>query len=472
MKLKSRLTAPRSLQARLLALVLSLVLLIWAAVSATVWFDARHELDELLDAHLAQAAALLVAQQSRQLGHASEGEGDEDHTALEEDAAPELHRYAPRVAFQVFHEGRLSLRSRNAPLQPMVGTAHDFRSGLRSVEIEGRPWRVFASHGAERDVQVYVAERESSRAEILMALLRGALGALLLALPLLAATVWWAVRRGTRPLRELSRTLAQRSPQALEPVQLRDTPSEMEGLLLALNQLLQRSQAMMAAERRFTADAAHELRTPIAAIRAQAQVAQGALGLHDTEGQSAALRATLQGCDRASRLVEQLLTLARLEHEGPGLLGSKPVDLALLARELAAELAPAALQRSQDLSLDCHGPCLVQGDASLLAVLLRNLLDNALRYSPDGARIELRLGREAGDVTLHLADSGAGLDEAQCARLGERFFRALGSKQPGSGLGWSIVRRIAEAHQAQISLGRSAALGGLEVSVSWPAAAA
>ena len=461
---------PRSLQARLLAVVLSLVLLIWAAASATVWFDARHELDELLDAHLAQAAALLVAQQPRLLGHESDDDmGDGEGEGALEDAAPELHRYAPRVAFQVFHEGRLSLRSRNAPLQPMVGEEQGFRTGLRSVQIAGETWRVFASHGAERDVQVYVAEQQRSRGEILMALLRGAFGALLLALPLLAATVWWAVRRGTRPLRELSRTLAQRAPDALEPVQLRDTPSEMEGLLLALNQLLQRSQAMMAAERRFTADAAHELRTPIAAIRAQAQVAQGAQRQQDSAGQTAALQATLQGCERASRLVEQLLTLARLEHEGQCLLPGQPVDLALLAREVAAELAPTALQRGQDLSLDCSGPCTVPGNPALLAVLIRNLLDNALRYSPDGARIELQLRGAAGRVELQLADSGAGLDEAQLARLGERFFRALGSPQPGSGLGWSIVRRIAEAHRARISVGRSAALGGLEVRVSWAA---
>jgi len=442
----------RSLQARLLALTLGLVLGAWLASALVVWLDTRHELDELLDAHLAQAAALLVAQQVHEM---DDGPGID---------APSLHRYAPKVAFQVFHEGRLVLRSANAPAAPLLDAAEGFRSGLRSVRIEGQAWRVFAAHGSERDVQVYVGEQLASRASIVWAVLRGMLTPMLLALPLLALALWWAVRRGTQPLRTLGAQLRQRRPDSLLALQLPDVPAEMRPMLDALNALFERIAALLEAERRFTADAAHELRTPIAAIRAQAQVA---LGASEDGERRHALQATLQGCDRASRLVEQMLTLARLEAEQAP--AGAPVDLLALARRVLAELAPAALQQGQDLALEGEQPCPVAGNETLLAVLLRNLVDNALRYSPAGARVQVSVSQAAGATRLLVTDSGPGLDEAQCQRLGERFFRVLGSGRDGSGLGWSIVRRIAQAQGARIELARSAALGGLEVRLSWPA---
>ncbi|MCM2253082.1 MAG: sensor histidine kinase N-terminal domain-containing protein, partial [Ramlibacter sp.] len=250
---------PRSLQGRLLVLVLGVVALVWAAAAAMTWRDARHELDELLDGHLAQAAALLVVQQAREL--------DDDHADRD---VPSLHKYAPKVAFLVFHEGRLALRSLNAPDLPLAG---EFKSGFRTVKVQGTAWRVFAAPGAERDVQVYVSERLDSRGAILRAVLRSTLGPMLLALPLLALATWAAVFRGVAPLRKLARVLAAREPDALDPVKLEGAPSEMAPVLDGLNGLFERIARAMASERRFTADAAHELRTPIAAIRAQAQVA-------------------------------------------------------------------------------------------------------------------------------------------------------------------------------------------------------
>ncbi|HLO94201.1 MAG TPA: ATP-binding protein, partial [Burkholderiaceae bacterium] len=162
------------------------------------------------------------------------------------------------------------------------------------------------------------------------------------------------------------------------------------------------------------------------------------------------------------RLVEQLLTLARLEAGQAPVL--QPLDLAALARQALAEQVPRALQARQQLALDGGDrPLLVQGDGTLLAALLRNLLDNALRYSPPGAQVHLQLGRQDGEPLLSLEDSGPGLDDEALARLGERFFRQLGSGQDGSGLGWSIVRRIAAVHGAALEVDRSPALGGLRV---------
>lgn len=446
---------PRSLQGRLLALVLGTTLCVWIATAALTWRDARHEIDELLDGHLAQAAALLVAQQA--------GEGGDDERV----DAPILHRYAPRVVFQVFHEGRLAMRSANAPAQPMVA-AHDgaVLQGFHTVRLDGRDWRVFATHGAERDVQVFVGEAERARDSILWAVLRSTLWPLAVALPLLALAGWWGVHRGVEPLRALGRTLAQRQAGDLRPVRVDGAPAEMQPMLDALDGLFARIASLLEGERRFTADAAHELRTPIAAIRAQAEVALAAQG----EGQRRALKRTLAGCDRATRLVDQLLTLSRLDAETP-LPDDVPDLAALVQRELAA-LAPSALARRQELVFDSTGDCEVAGDETLLAVLARNLVDNALLYSPAGAHVAVQVRRMKDDVELCVEDSGPGLAADDLARLGQRFFRVAGNEAAGSGLGWSIVQRIAAAHGATLQADRSPRLGGLRVRARFPGAPA
>lgn len=443
---------PRSLQGRLLVLVLLLVVSVWFVTAALTWIDVRHELDELLDSHLAQAAALLVVQQANDI--------EDDHRV----DAPTLHRYAPKVAFQVFHEGRLALRSSNAPAEPMLEFEGSVVDGFKTIVIGGTTWRVFATHGRERDVQVFVGEQVESRNSILWAVLRSSLGPMLFAVPLLALAAWWAVRRGVAPLRLLGRTLAQRSPNALQPIAVNGAPSEMAPMLDALNGLFKRIAELLESERRFTADAAHELRTPIAGIRAQAQVALGATT--DSE-RSHALHATLQGCDRATRLVEQLLTLSRLEAGAEHALVA--VDLAGLARQVVAEVAPLALSKQQTIEVDAGNPCTVQGDATLLAVMIRNLVDNAIRYSPSGASVKVAVCTEQGTVRLWVEDSGSGMSSADMARIGERFFRVVGSRQDGSGLGWSIARRIAGVHQAVVRVARSESLGGLSVEVRFPA---
>ena len=440
---------PGSLQGRLLALVLAVVVGVWLVTATMTWFDASHELDELLDSHLAQAAALLVVQQAREI--------EDDGPGID---TPTLHRYAPKVAFQVFHEGRLVLRSANAPAVPMVEPGQGIKTGFTTVQIGGIAWRVFAAYGAERDVQVYVGEQASSRASILWAVLRSTLWPMVVALPLLALAVWWAVYRGVAPMRRLGRALAERQPQALHPVALDGTTSEMAPMVNALNGLFERIGMLLESERRFTADAAHELRTPIAAIRAQAQVA---LGEADDERRRHALKNTLEGCDRATRLVEQLLTLSRLEAVAAPAMAA--VDLSVLTQRVMAELAPKALAKNQTLEFEAVEPCSVPGNETLLTVLVRNLVDNAVRYSPASAQVKVSVQQQAGRVVLSVEDSGPGLAEADRNRLGERFFRVPGSSESGSGLGWSIVRRIAAVHRLDLQVETSAELGGLAVRV-------
>jgi two-component system sensor histidine kinase QseC len=448
------LSVPRqwSLQRRLLMLVLGMVSVLWVVAAGVTWYDARHELDELLDGHLAQAAALLVVQQAA--GRDDEGIAD----------APSLHKYAPRVAFQVFHEGKLVMRSADTQALPMSPA----KTGFATVSLaDGKDWRIFGARGAHNDVQVYVGEQIAARNEVLRAILRSVLWPLLVALPLLALAVWWAVRRGLLPLRQLEDALHERRASDLEAVVLAEMPSEMQAPVKALNDLFARVARMVESERRFTADAAHELRTPIAAIRAQAQVALGA-GT-DTVQREHALQFTLAGCERATRLVEQLLTLARVEAAPAA--NAVVLDMAELVRRVAADLAPAALARHQHLEFDADVDCQLAGDEVLMGVLVRNLLDNAIRYSPSHGQIRVQVASEGGRLLLRVEDSGPGLDDKAMSRLGERFYRVPGQDQPGSGLGWSIVKRIALASGAEVNVSRSRELGGLAVSLLWPLAA-
>ena len=441
---------PRSLQGRLLILVIGGVVIVWLITALFIWRDARNELDELLDSHLAQAAALLVIQQTQSI--------DDDDTI--DSRVP--HPYAPKVAFQIFHEGQAVVRSANAPAEPMIPVNHEIGQGFATVQINGEAWRVFSTSGPREDTRVYVGERIDSRTSILLAVLRGTLWPMAVALPLFGLATGWAVRQGVAPLKRLGRTIALRGPDDLAPVAMTQTPAEISPVLDALNQLFVRIQTVWEAERRFTADAAHELRTPIAAIRTQAQVA---LAETDDALRQHALRATLEGCDRATRLVNQLLVLSRLESEAT--LELTKVDLSALAQRLVAELAPTAIAKRQSLAFDGARHCYVTGDEMLLAALVRNLVDNAIRYSPPGASVLVKTESDNSRAVLLVEDSGPGLADSDRPRLGERFFRVPGTAESGSGLGWSIVQRIVDLHSAAVNVRQSRALGGLEVQVRW-----
>jgi two-component system sensor histidine kinase QseC len=444
----------RSLQSRLLLLVLGFASVLWLGAAVFTWRDAQHEIDELLDGHLAQTAALMMVQAT--------GEHD-DVTDV-----PVLHKDARRVAFQVFVEGALITRSANVGPQAMSARRDGFDTvRLPALGEEGDfdQWRVAIVHNDDHDITVLLAEEVDSRQSILWAVMGSLFTPLLLVLPLLVMGLWWSVRQGLSPLHDLRSALDQRAPNATEPVSLEGLPRELQPLVQTLNALLERIHHMVQNERRFTADAAHELRTPIAAIRMQAQVALGAGD--DAAQRTHALQTTLAGCDRASRLVDQLLTLARLEAAPTA--PPVAVDLAAVVRRIASELAHTALAHQQELVVLAEAPCAVAANEVLLGVLVRNLVDNALRYSPAGASIQVTVTAEAGAVTLCVEDSGAGMTDDAIARLGERFFRVLGSEQPGSGLGWSIVRRLLAVFGAQAQVGRSASLGGLSVTVRWPA---
>jgi two-component system sensor histidine kinase QseC len=437
-----------SLRRRLIAAVLLSAALVFLATGAYVYTRTRHEIDRLLDAHLAQSAALIVAQ----VGHELE-EIDVEH-------APALHDNAQRVAFQLWERGAaLRLHSAGSPEVRLSPREEGFSDSV----IDGRDWRVFSTWDQRRRYLVQVGERTRARGEVAQAVALGLVASLGVALPVLALIVWLVIGRVIAPLRAVGRAVEVRRPAQLEPLDVGNAPAEVQPLVASLNALFGRVARLLESERRFTADAAHELRTPLAAVRTQAEVALGARG--DAERRHA-LERVIEATDRASHLTAQLLTLARLE---PGVAGRVlvPCDLRALARQVVAELVPMALDRGVALEMDEGEPVGVEGDATLLAILVRNLVDNAIRYGGPGGSVRVDVASTSAGAQLAVTDTGPGIAPAERDKAMQRFYRALGTGETGSGLGLSIVQRIAELHQARVALGEGNAGRGLRVTVAF-----
>jgi two-component system sensor histidine kinase QseC len=429
-------------------LVLAAVALSWVVTSIVSYVDARHELDELLDAHLAQSASLLVAQ----IGHESD-EIDVEHS-------PQLHPYSRRVAFQFWENGTvLRLHSADAPNSRLSSN----NGGFSDSDIDGIRWRVFSGWDADRRYLVQIGERRAARDEIVAKIAKNLLWPMVIALPALGVLVWLGINRAMSPLRILNRQVEHRAPDNLAALDAPGAPAEVAPIVASLNRLFDRVRSSMENERRFTADAAHELRTPLAALRAQAQVARSASG--DAE-RNRALDNVIAGCDRAAHLVDQLLTLARLDPESFRA-EREPCDLGELARLAVADVVADALAKSIDIELVREDSVAIAGDARLLRILLRNLLDNAVRYSASKTSVRVRVGRANGGAFVSVADEGPGVAKAERERLGQRFHRILGTQAPGTGLGLSIVRRIAEVHDATIAFDEAAPGIGLSVTATF-----
>lgn len=441
-----------SLQSRLLATLLLVTAAAWLLVLGLTWYETDHELNELLDAHLAQTASFLVVQSGD--GH----ENDSDFTT-----SPTLHKYQPRVAYQVWHDGQLLARSEKAPAAPFRQAGE---SGLIDRKVDGQVWRIFSTQGQEKDVWIHVAELGKYRQDILYAGLESAIVPLLFVFPLMALFIWWSIRVSLGPLRHLGQEIGLRKASSLQALEEEKAVKEVQPLVQALNQLFKRVEVQMASERQFTSDAAHELRTPVAAIRMQAQVAMGATA---ADVQKQALQALMDGCDRATRLISQLLELSRLDaaERYEDTLSQQAVDVIALTRQQLAESGHAWIAKQQTLDFDAPEKLWLYVNPEWLTIVVRNLIDNASRYSPLGAHLQVTW-QDGPEPMLTVEDSGPGMTASDRVRLGDRFFRVLGTEATGSGLGWSIVRKIAQLTRVKVQLGTSPHLGGLQVVMVWP----
>ena len=434
-----------SLKQRLLALALTTVVVIWMGAATFTYFDAREEFGEILDAHLAQSAELLAVQASHDLD-----ELETEHNHL-------LHKYSLRVAFQVWEGGRvLRLHSANAPEQPLA----DPEQGYSDKVIDGLRWRVFSTWDDSGKNLIHVAELTKERDELARDIAGNLLKPLLFSLPLLAFLLWVAVARSLHPLAKLTGEVAQREPDNLAPLDAGSAPREVLPLIDRLNKLFVRIDASLQKERRFTADAAHELRTPVAGIKAQAQVARAAS--NETE-RIHALDNAILGCDRAAHLIDQLLTLARIDTLGDEV--TEPCQLRSIASEVIASIAPTALNQNVRLELTEGDEVEVRGNPLLLRILLRNLIDNAVRHTKAGTSVRINISHKQGQSSLSVTDNGIGIPEPELAKVAERFYRPLGTSASGSGLGLSIVKRIAETHAASLQLAPNKDGKGLSVTV-------
>lgn len=441
----------RSVRRQLLVLLLSAISAAWVVAASVSFRDARHEVSEVLDAHLAQTASLISVQR----------DGDEAPDEVDTEHAPVLHRYGRRVMFQVWEGGTaLGLHSLNAPNTPLS----PIRDGFSDATIGGARWRVFSTWDAKHRVLVQVAEHFYERDELATAVARNFVVPLVIALPVLGIVIWAAVGRAMRSLTHVDQQVASRTADNLTALDITDAPSEIGALVTSLNELFGRIQGLIEQERRFTADAAHELRTPLAGIRAQAQVAGGAT--NDAE-RARALDGVIAGCDRATHAVEQMLTLARL---APDAVSFQPtsVQLDVILQETISELASVALPKQIDIVLTHDQRLFVSGDAGLLAILFRNLIDNAIRYSPPATIVQIEIEAGEARALIRIRDAGPGISAGERANIGRRFYRAPGTRAPGSGLGLSIVQRIVDLHRGTMRLDSSPTGVGLQVSVELP----
>ncbi len=444
-----------SLRRTLLALMLVLTMSVWAFSAVIVYVDADHESHELFDQSLAETAHLLLTLA--------------DHEVIERMAmSPEAlaesdnQTIAQYLKFQVWNDkGRMLYKNKGAPDTPF---APDAKPGFGWRTLDGQHWRTYVAWDSNQHLQIQVAEPSSHRKEISWRFAYKLLLFALLILPLMAAGIWWAVNRVFRALQESANQVSQRTPNDLQEVSLDGAPNEVHPLLHAINRLFERVSRTLEHEQRFTADAAHELRTPLAAIKTNLQVIQRARNDAERAEFIVGLGVSV---DRATRLVEQLMTLARLDPQYEANHALEKRDLSVL---LAAQLPVLREQAGkQQLQLDATlepALCLVH-QASFL-ILLRNLIDNALRYTPAGGRVHLSCQIRQQQVCLSIADSGPGIPVEMRMRVFDRFFRLSDAGKSGSGLGLSIAKRIAEAHHATIELADGIDGAGLAVQICFP----
>lgn len=435
-----------SLGARLTGALLLAVLAFAALQAAVTYRTARAETEALFDAQMQRIALSLS-------GSLGAGALSDDAPAAETPAAREM-------IIQIWRaDGVMLYRSPQGRLLPPQTVI-----GFSDTVAGGEPYRIYALRTATQVVQV--AQQTEARGRMAGQLaLRAVLPVALLA-PVLMLIVWWVVGRAIGPIERVRRQVAARRPDDLAPLPTAGLPAEVRPLVGEMNGLLTRLSAAWDALTHFTADAAHELRSPLAALRLQAQSLQRA---PDDATRAIATERLLAGIDRATRLVEQLLALARQEGAGEGA-ELVSLDLTALARNALADAEPEAARHAIALTLDAPTAHVVlRADEAALAVLLRNLLGNALRHTPPRGQVRVGVREEASVIDLTVEDSGPGIAPDERARVLDRFYRVPGTPGHGSGLGLAIVRAIAERHGAALTLDASPTLGGLRVMLRWPA---
>nr|WP_298411827.1 ATP-binding protein [uncultured Halomonas sp.] len=459
---------------RYLARTLALVLAMTALVTVTAaYLITDHELEEILDAQLSLQGRIVAGlispattrDEYRRIAQRLALPDHEARTYVKGEIEPRSPR-ASNVPLYHEEERMLSIGFWNADGSPRLLGARWNESdpfpgpkaeGYRWVEYAGDRWRVFSLFDKASATWIGVGVRADFLEEIVQRVALNNLWPVLLLLPLLLWLMTRIIRRGLTPIALLSRQVQGRDGQDLTPINL-DAPQELDGLQRSLNDFIERLGKTLERERRFTADAAHELRTPLAALKIHLENAQA--------GEADSLQKAAIGVKRLQRVVEQLLVLARLDRASSN--QARLIDIYPIVAELTADLWPLAHARGQELSLTGLTQLAVGADPVEVGILLRNLLDNALRYTPEGGHVEVGLYQQQGTPQVIVRDTGPGIPEELLDTVVERFRRASDQRTTGSGLGLSIVVELAKQQQAELRLSNRQPCG-LEARVVWPA---
>lgn len=434
MKLPAVVPSSWSLRRRLLWLVLAAIGVVTALQAATAYRSALREADRMFDYHLEEVARSV-------------------HGGVPFAPGEDVSEYSVQVwgadGTELYRSNGMQL-----PTQAVLGFSDSRVNGVRL--------RIYTLQTPEHTIQI--AQDLDARESRARALAINAVMPVLLLAPLLMLAVGWVISDSLRPLRRMRAQVAARAASDLSPLSSAGMPQEVQPLVAELNALFGRVRETLDAQQHFVADAAHELRSPLTALKLQLQAVERA---RDEPGRRQAVDQLAAGITRSIALVEQLLALARLEGASDG--ERERVDLEELARQVVSQLLPTAHAKQLDLGLASTQYVAVTATREALALVLTNLLDNAIKYTPPGGRIDIALGREAGEAWLAVDDSGPGVPEAEQERVFDRFYRLPGTEAGGSGLGLAIVRAVAERQGATVRLARSS-LGGLRAEVRFPSA--
>ena len=430
----------QSIRGYLIAVTLAAICLVNFIAALHGYDKSMDRADHLLDQQLADAGTLLAS-----LDHQA---ALIPHTLLGE------HRF-----FQLWQGSSLIAASDNAPQLD----AADYSPGYHSATINSARWRLYIAPTTSGRL-LLVGQRHDMYRPLIEALIVDSILPIIWVLPLLGLLIWWIVYSGLRPLRQLAKALAKRKPSELQAFDNQGNPKELAVLVTSINQLFQRLQLAFQREQQFAADAAHELRTPLTALK---------IDLHNLKqeiGAQPQLLALEESVERMRHSIEQILLLYRINPEQLRD-RSRRCELNGLAQQVIIDLYPLAAQRDQNIDLDADDIS-VSGDPFALSMMLRNLLDNACKYTASGGQVKITIRSVDHQAVICLEDSGKGIAEKDRPRVFDRFYRVDGDRNNsgvvGSGLGLSIVKQIVELHGGQISLDQSPQLGGLLVQVTLP----
>jgi two-component system OmpR family sensor kinase len=429
-----------SIHRRLLAGLVSGVLLSGMISTVVIYVRARDEVDELFDRQLKQIALSLREQE-------------------------DLSVTQPEPPYDQ-EEERIVVSAWDRQGQPVFGLARDRQApaagseGLATVIWQSQPWRIYTGVGSGGTVEV--AQPLAARTSIAMRIVARILVPTIPIVIALIALVWITVRQGLKPLAEVTRALAARTGDKLQPMVIENQATEVMPFIRALNELLLRLKREITRQKHFVADAAHEFRTPLAALQLQLELVQSA---DSNAERSAALTQLRRGIDRLTHLAHQLLTMARLDPDTVRR-PTQTLDLSEVAIRVMGELWPLARARGIDLGSVEHRRIMVQGDPEAFRIMLMNIVDNAIRYTPNGGRVDINLRQSGPTVELEVIDTGSGVPSEERDRVFDRFYRGMGQTTDGSGLGLAIVKRIAEQCGATIVLEDGQDGRGLRVRIS------